>query len=37
MAYQLKDLLKGLDDATVKQVEDTIKNNSKELDAKVFN
>lgn len=36
MAYQLKDLLKGLDDATVKQVEDTIKTNSKDLDAKVF-
>lgn len=36
MAYELKDLLKGLDDSVVSKVEETIKNNAKELDAKLF-
>ena len=36
MSYELKDLLKGLDDSTIQKVESAIKSNSKELDAKLF-
>lgn len=36
MSYELTDLLKGLDDNTIATVTETIKSNSKELDAKVF-
>lgn len=36
MSYELKDLLKGLDDSIVSQVEQTVKSNAKELDAKLF-
>ena len=36
MAYQLEDLLKGLDEPTIKQVKEVISKTSKELDAKIF-
>lgn len=36
MAYQLEDLLKGLDEPTIKNVTEHVKAKSKELDAKVF-
>lgn len=36
MAYDLKDLLKGLDDSVIEQVQSTVKQNTKELNAKLF-
>ena len=36
MAIELRQLLEGLDDSTISQVEETIKGNAKELDAKLF-
>ena len=36
MAYDLKDLLKGLDDSVIEQVQSTVKHNTKELNAKLF-
>ena len=36
MAIELSQLLNGLDDSTISQVEETIKANAKELDAKIF-
>lgn len=36
MAIELRQLLKGLDDSTISKVEETIKGNAKELDAKLF-
>ena len=36
MAYQLEDLLKGLDEPTIKQVKEVISKTTKELDAKLF-
>ena len=36
MAIELRQLLEGLDDSTISKVEETIKGNAKELDAKLF-
>ena len=36
MAIELRSLLEGLDDSTISKVEETIKGNAKELDAKLF-
>lgn len=36
MAYDLKDLLKGLDDSVIEQVQKTVKENTKSLSAKLF-
>ena len=36
MAIELSQLLEGLDSSTISKVEDIIKTNAKELDAKLF-
>ena len=36
MPIELRQLLEGLDDSTISKVEETIKGNAKELDAKLF-
>ena len=36
MAIELRQLLEGLDDSTISKVDETIKGNAKELDAKLF-